>query len=296
MGARIIGPVDGGGFVDERRKAAANLRSTVMNICGKAETDTRRGSPKVIFVERSCGTNGRTAARCLSSDSATQLREHFWLRHDIKVETCCNWKDACSVVRRFAGADIILGMHGAGLSNALFAPEGFVLVELHGAYGASLDLFRKIAQARMGGYISMATVGGVDKPARGMGLDKGNSSSLTDCAIALWKRGHQPRDISISQVRATCGGMLGPEASSLGVDVELYPVGTVRALKDSPGTGIDGVAPVFHDVDCISPKANVYTCPEAVGQQPCCMPKIPCPSRTSLNSQRGPILPCHTLG
>lgn len=295
MGARIIGPVDGGGFVEERRNAAANLRNAVMDICGGGDTDAGRGRPKVIFVERSCGTNGRTAARCLSSDSTAQLRELFWLRHGVKVETCCNWKDACSVVRLFAGADIILGMHGAGLSNALFAPEGFVLVELHGAYGASLDLFRKIAQARKGGYISVATVGSVKKAVRGMILDKSNSSSLTDCAIALWKRGRQPRDISFFQLRTTCGGVLGPEATSLGVDVEVFPVGTMRALKVPGSTGIDGVAPVFHGVDCVSPKANVYTCPEAVGRQPCCFPKLPCPNQPTLSAQRNPILPCHTL-
>ena len=46
----------------------------------------------------------------------------------------------------FAEAEIIVGAHGAGLTNALFAPNGAALLELHGV-SERPDFFERIAAA-----------------------------------------------------------------------------------------------------------------------------------------------------
>ena len=58
-------------------------------------------------------------------------------------------------MRLFAKADILVGMHGAGRTNAFLAPRGSVMIELKGWYKNENDLFRKIAQARWGGYVAV---------------------------------------------------------------------------------------------------------------------------------------------
>lgn len=264
VGARIIGPVDGGGFVEERREAAAMLRRGSLDACKWSEEEDR-SIPVVLMVERSCGTNGPSAARCLSRQTTATLRREF-LSRGVQVEWCCNWRDPCSVVRTFARADIVVGMHGAGLANALFAREKFVLVELHGSYGANLDLFRKIAQARRGGYVSVTTVGGIKKPPRGTGLDSTEIKRTVDCSLAIWNRGRQI--VSFSQTKAACAGLVGEEHNGT---LKNTPVGTQSPLRKEKralyGGGLDGAAPVDHTIDCVSPHGNnnVYTCPEAVG-------------------------------
>ncbi|KAJ8610603.1 hypothetical protein CTAYLR_007174 [Chrysophaeum taylorii] len=186
VGARLIGPVDGGGFVEERRAAADALRDAVLKECGGGPGTSF--STRALFVERSCGGNGASAARCLSKPATARLRAAFKER-GVDLEPCCDdWTDACGVVRRFSAADLVVGMHGAGLANALFAPNHFVLVELHGGYGASLDLFRKISQARRGGYVSVATQGGGGAEERGASLDANRSTRVAACAVALWEQ------------------------------------------------------------------------------------------------------------
>ena len=44
-------------------------------------------------------------------------------------------------------ADVIVGMHGAGLMNSVFAKKGVVLVELKTVYGYEVDLFALAADA-----------------------------------------------------------------------------------------------------------------------------------------------------
>ena len=44
----------------------------------------------------------------------------------------------------------IMGLHGAGLVNALFAPRGCIIVELKTIYGFATDLFVRTADSRVG--------------------------------------------------------------------------------------------------------------------------------------------------
>ena len=49
-------------------------------------------------------------------------------------------------------ADVIIGLHGAGLINILFAQNRAILVELKTPYGYKLDLFTLAAEARLVGH------------------------------------------------------------------------------------------------------------------------------------------------
>lgn len=42
---------------------------------------------------------------------------------------------------------MLLGLHGAGLANVMFAREGAVVVEFKGSYGMTDFVYRKYAQA-----------------------------------------------------------------------------------------------------------------------------------------------------
>ena len=42
-------------------------------------------------------------------------------------------------------ADVIMGQHGAGLTHALFAAKGAIVLEFKTVYGFELDLFRLVA-------------------------------------------------------------------------------------------------------------------------------------------------------
>lgn len=47
---------------------------------------------------------------------------------------------------RFERASVVIGLHGAGLTNSVLLPKRSVLVEIKGAYGRNFDAFMKIIQ------------------------------------------------------------------------------------------------------------------------------------------------------
>ena len=53
-----------------------------------------------------------------------------------------------------AQADIVIGLHGAGNANALYAKEGVLVVELHGGYSSygqsDNTMYQRVADARQG--------------------------------------------------------------------------------------------------------------------------------------------------
>ena len=121
VGPRVIGPVDGGGFSGERRAAADFWRRHLLEDGSIVDEDRDREDykPSVIFVGRSCA--GRGAARCVRNDGLGNLKKAFENRGWRVDANCCAWSDARQTLRSFAGADIVLGPHGAGLANALLA-------------------------------------------------------------------------------------------------------------------------------------------------------------------------------
>ena len=53
-------------------------------------------------------------------------------------------------------ADVIVGLHGAGLINSVFARQGCITVELKTLYGYGLDLFAVATDARMGTHVQIS--------------------------------------------------------------------------------------------------------------------------------------------
>ena len=47
---------------------------------------------------------------------------------------------------RFEDADVVIGVHGAGLANVALANEGLVLVELKSTFSRESELFKRITE------------------------------------------------------------------------------------------------------------------------------------------------------
>jgi hypothetical protein len=275
VGPRVIGPVDGGGFSGERRAAADFWRRHLLEDGSIVDEDRDREDyePSVIFVGRSCA--GRGAARCIRTDGLAMLKKAFENRGWRVDANCCAWSDAKKTLRSFAGADVVLGPHGAGLANALLARRGLVLVEIHGDFGAELDLFRKVADGRAGGYVS---VKGRFSGAGGMTFTAGDAAAIASCAVNVWLDGRNARvanaTVTTSPATLEACGRVGPDPAS----PKLF-VGSRKRLG-SGGALIEGAAVVGHDVDCSSPgkpAPNKYVCPEAVDRTVQGTPGVPGP-------------------
>ena len=275
VGPRVIGPVDGGGFSSERRASSDFWRHKLLEDGSIMDEDRDREDykPSVIFVGRSCA--GRGAARCIRNDGLAMLKKAFEGRGWRVDAHCCAWSDAKRTLRSFAGADVVLGPHGAGLANALLARRGLVLVEIHGDFGAELDLFRKVADGRAGGYVS---VKGRFSGGGGMTFTAGDASSIASCAVNVWLDGRNARvanaTVTTSSTTLEACGRVGPDPSS----PKLF-VGSRKRLGGG-GALIEGAAVVGHDVDCSSPgkpAPNKYVCPEAVDRTVQGRPGVPGP-------------------
>lgn len=98
----------------------------------------RRGQARLIYVSR------RDSGRGLAMEAA--LEEHLVGRGFtiFRADRCTTWVDQVEV---FSSAQLVIGMHGAGLSNAVFLPSGSQVIELQPvAYSASM--FQNLCDAR----------------------------------------------------------------------------------------------------------------------------------------------------
>ena len=53
-------------------------------------------------------------------------------------------------------ADVVMGLHGAGLTHGLFTRRGSLAVELKTLYGYGLDLFAVVTDARAGTHVQIS--------------------------------------------------------------------------------------------------------------------------------------------
>lgn len=103
-----------------------------------AGPDERR--PGVAFLTRSCSGNGR----CVQSRD--RLASAFRERHGVAMELITDYGDMRGVMEAVSQrADVLVGMHGAGLANAAFLRPGSVLVELKPSKGYRSLLYRYMA-------------------------------------------------------------------------------------------------------------------------------------------------------
>jgi hypothetical protein len=61
-------------------------------------------------------------------------------------------------------ADVIIGLHGAGLVNFVFSPVNSILVELKTVYGYNLDLYSLVSSARRGFHVEIDIRSYIIKP------------------------------------------------------------------------------------------------------------------------------------
>lgn len=144
------------------------------------------------------------------------------------------------MAQTFMNADIVIGPHGAGLSNFALVPEGSVLVELKSSFHRASDVFKKIAQGRGGGHLWVNTEASRD-PNSGQTLDADTVRNVVRCALALWHRGQRQRGGGIMPAATEARGDHGPCACR--------PVGG-GVSKGTVRTGIFGYAAVGHSEEC----------------------------------------------
>ena len=261
--------MDGGGFAGERAAAADFWRERLVRSAfyGGDGADGREAetyAPRVLFANRPCDGGPKVARRCPRPAGVAALRSAFEAS-GAAFENWVRWSDGNATAHAFADADVVVGPHGAGLANALLARRGLVVVEIHADFGSEQDLFRKVADARGGGFLSVR--GRTGSAGGGMALTGADAAAVTACALGLWRDGSAGRraraaaETSVA-TRAACGAV-GPDPAGGGTRVF---VGARKRLGAAPRL-LEGAAVVGHDVDCASPgkpRPHYYTCPQAV--------------------------------
>eukprot|EP01041_Mallomonas_annulata_P011839 gene11839-24820_t len=111
----------------------------------------RGGHPlRVLLISRGAGGKGR-------SMQGEKLILDRLQRMGAAVMMCCDFDktDLSSQLAMALHADVIIGLHGAGLVNAIFAPRGCILVELKTLYGYTSDIFVRSADSRSGVFVQI---------------------------------------------------------------------------------------------------------------------------------------------
>ena len=137
--------------VDELRRAAGSLRQLLL---GRMRVPLPGAAPTTIFITRRAKRSrhtSHTGELALAQRSIPDLEP---LRKQIAIdELCCDFsaplQEQLTIISR---ASVLLGLHGAGLANVIFAREGAILIEFKGDYGLTDFVYRKYSQANFGGW------------------------------------------------------------------------------------------------------------------------------------------------
>jgi len=101
----------------------------------------------VVYFTRGNSSEGRSMQNEQLITEA--LNDSGWAN----AQLCCDYQKPDSFSEQLAlayHADVVIGLHGAGLTHALFSHRGSVLVELKTEYAYESVLFNMIADARVG--------------------------------------------------------------------------------------------------------------------------------------------------
>jgi len=99
-------------------------------------------------------------------------------------------------------ADVIVGLHGAGLVQGVFAPRGCILVELKTQYGYQSDIFLRTSDSRQGTHVHI-DVRNYSSPGEVHRIDETLANRVFKSiliAIKLQKEGHQGQVTRISHI------------------------------------------------------------------------------------------------
>jgi hypothetical protein len=123
----------------------------VDRLCHDKHSTSRSASQskkKIIIYSR--GTSGK--GRTLGNEAMLQTKLQA-LGYETEISRGSH--SMMQQLEQVLSADILIGLHGAGLTNAIFAKEGIYLIELKGHYGFDLDLFAIVTEARRGRYLQL---------------------------------------------------------------------------------------------------------------------------------------------
>ena len=190
--------------------------------------------PRVVIITRNTTTMEtlkKTIQRTLSRQSENALRDAFVAR-GAAVAICCDWTIHNTLTKQLAflgHADVVVGIHGAGLANAVFAPMGSVVVELQD-YGWGDMLFGMLGHASGGDYVwvDMGDMPHETNDKRGIGaiLPQQMVAAIVDAALK--------RHVAVRTRRATSA--TGPAALIGGVDYSFRAAFAVD-MGQPPATG-----------------------------------------------------------
>lgn len=125
-------------------------KATAVGAGNPLESCTRGRPLRIVYYQRAGSDSGR--GRTVTHEIALLqgLRAA-----GAQVATCCDFGRAslAEQLSMAVHADVMLGLHGAGLVHAVFAPKGVVVMELKTTYGFPLDLFRLAADAAQGVHV-----------------------------------------------------------------------------------------------------------------------------------------------
>ena len=184
-------------------------------------------SPSVLWISRqpTCHAKVRTVAstsegRCIENldqvlnglrqsrlFGSVRVMDDFKLRHDAK-ERDMYLREQLEMLR---DTDIMIGMHGAGLTNVLYLSERAALVELKGYFwfgeGFSLRIYQSMARLQGCGYMSVdirPAMGGSRLPnGTGYTLAKRHVTAIATFARHGWQ---QAQNLSHAPMMGYCCG------------------------------------------------------------------------------------------
>ena len=82
---------------------------------------------------------------------------------------------------QIGAAELIVGLHGAGLANVAFARRGVILLEFKGFYGVTDFVYRKFVQLVHGGFVAVRAA----ESQKAHFLTETQAASAAQCVAAL---------------------------------------------------------------------------------------------------------------
>lgn len=296
LAPRVLMPLSEGTFLTERRAAARALRALLGAQCnvsaaargdgprsGGAEPSNRSaaaaeaaaGLLEGAWISRPARSR-KNGNRFYAPGARAALFEAFRAR-GVALRPCCEWERPCAALRQLARARVLVGVHGAGLANVLFARRGAVLVELKTGYRHENDLFRKLSQAVGGGYVAVAM------NVHGGGGNTGSKARPREGRIGRARQAARKKGVAQLAVDDLVGHSLGAAAAdgvaacaaALARGTRAPSVAECRptdaAHSHQPWSlrphmeGVEGAASVGHDEDCAMHRHRPSVCRVALG-------------------------------
>jgi len=127
--------------------------ATVFSDSEQAKVQVHQKKLNIVYFTRGNSSEGRSMAR------EELIAQAFVSSGWANVHLCCDYNKPNSFQEQLAlayHADVVIGLHGAGLTHALFTRRGSTVVELKTEYAYESVLFNMIADARVGTHAELS--------------------------------------------------------------------------------------------------------------------------------------------